>query len=429
MGEGNIVAELEAARFLAQASAALAQVRDYPTTLERIANLAVPAFADWFGVHIREPDGTIRRMAVRHQDPAMQAAVAQMYRRYPPTEGKPYGAPQVIATGEAIWSPDFAAEIPAVARDEEHARALASLGIKSFICVPMRSHDRVIGALTFATAESGRVYDEIQLAAAHDLAARAAIAIENAQLVDEMRRAERKKDEFLAMLAHELRNPLAPLRNSIELIKKRDALIPECRWVADVLERQTRQLSRLVDDLLEMSRFSTGRIELRRHPIELHDVVNHAVEASRPALERGRHELEVELPRDPIRLEADGPRLAQVLSNLLNNAAKYTEPGGKVALSASLDDDEVTIRVADNGDGIPDGMHEKIFEMFTQGERRGERTAGGLGIGLTLVRRLVELHGGTVRALSEGPGKGSEFVVTLPALQSKPGRGQAAAGK
>ena len=422
MGERSIVAELEAARFLAQASATLAQVGNYPETLERIASLAVPTFADWFGVHVKQPDGSVRRMAVRHRDPAMESLVVDIYRRYPPGEDKPYGAPQVLATGEAIALPDFASAIPAIARDAEHARLLRQLNLRSFICVPMRSYDKVVGALTFATAESGRVYGDIQVEAAKDLAARAAIAIENAHLMDTMRADERRKDEFLAMLAHELRNPLAPLRNAIELIRQRDALKDDSKWVADVLERQTRQLSRLVDDLLEMSRFTTGRIELRRERIELHDVVTHAVESSRPAIERGKHELHLELPREPIELEADSVRLAQVLSNLLNNAAKYTDRGGRIKLAASLDGDEVVIRVADNGDGLAEGMHEKIFDMFVQGERHGERTAGGLGIGLTLVRRLVELHGGTVKALSDGPGHGSEFVVRLPALHSKPAR-------
>ena len=428
MGE-RILAELEAARFLAQAGATLAQVGDYHSTLERIASLAVPTFADWFGVHVREPEGAIRRLAVKHRDPAMEALVVEIYRRYPPSEGTLYGAPHVMATGEAMWLPDFEKAIPAIARDEEHAALFRKLGLKSFICVPMRSQGNVVGALTFATAESGRVYDDIHLAAATDLAARAAIAIENAQLLDAMRHDDRRKDEFLAVLAHELRNPLAPMRNAIEIIKKRDAIDPSTQWAASVLERQVRQLSRLVDDLLEMSRFSTGRIELRRERIQLHDVVNHAVESSRPAIERGRHELHLELPHDPIELDADGLRLAQVLSNLLNNAAKYTEPGGQIRLKASLDGDEVTIRVSDNGDGIPDGMQEKIFEMFVQGERQGERTAGGLGIGLTLVRRLVELHGGTVQAFSDGPGKGSDFVVRLPALHRQPARAQSAGGK
>ncbi len=220
-----LLEELEAARFLAQAGATLAQVVDHEETLGRIAALAVPRFADWFGVHVRGEDGVVRRIAVRHQDPVMERAVEELYRRYPPGEGKPYGAMQVMATGEAAFLPVFEAAIGAVQRDAAHGRMLRALGLRSFICVPMRSHGNVVGALTFATAESGRVYGPVQLAAAEDLAARAAIAIENAQLLEALREADRRKDEFLAVLAHELRKPLAPLRNAVGILRARPAII------------------------------------------------------------------------------------------------------------------------------------------------------------------------------------------------------------
>ncbi|HUP31079.1 MAG TPA: GAF domain-containing sensor histidine kinase [Usitatibacter sp.] len=407
-------AELQAARFLAQAGKTLAQVVDYESTLERIAALAVPAFADWFGVHVREPDGTIRRLAVRHQDPTMEAAVVELYRRYPPGEGKPYGAPQVIASGEPMWLPDFASAIPRVARDAEHVRLLTALGLRSFICVPMRSHGRVFGALTFATAESGRRYDELQLHAAEDLAGRAAVAIENAQLMEALREADRRKNEFLAMLAHELRNPLAPIRNAVDLLRARPALGEQERWVGEVIDRQVRRMSRLVDDLMDISRITNNRIELRVEPIALADVVREAVEASRPGIDAGKHALVIELPEAPVKIEADMVRLSQVMSNLLNNAAKYTPPGGRIAVHARCERGHVEIRVSDNGIGIAESQLEAIFGMFVQSEESRRLSQGGLGIGLTLVRRLVELHGGTVRATSAGRGMGSEFVVSLP---------------
>jgi GAF domain-containing protein len=255
--------ELEAARFIAEASAALAQVVDYESTLERIGSLAVPRFADWFGVLVRDPGGNVRRLAVRHLDPAMVRAVEEIYRRYPPTEEPRYGAPQVLATGKPIWAPDVEALV-STARDAEHEAMLRALGLKSLICVPMRSHDRVCGALTFSTAESGRRYTQIHLRAAEDLAARCAIAIENAQLLEELRDADRRKDEFIAILAHELRNPLAPMRNAVEIVRASAGAIPEARWANDVIERQVGHLSRLVDDLLDVSRISRGSIELRR---------------------------------------------------------------------------------------------------------------------------------------------------------------------
>ena len=411
----ELLEELEAARFIAKASATLAQVVGYEGTLERIASLAVPAFADWFGVHIRQPDGAVRRLAVKHRDPKMEAMVEELYRRYPPAQVKPYGAMQVLATGDPAWVPEFPQAIPAIARDAGHARMLTALGLRSFICVPMKSHGKIVGALTFATAESGRTYNEIHLRAAEDLAARSAIAIENAQLLEAMRDADRQKDEFLAMLGHELRNPLAPVRNAVDILKSKPAINPEGQWITDVLDRQVRQLARLVDDLLEVSRITSGKIELRKERIALADAVSDAVEAGRPGIERGRHHLEVALPPEPIHLEADSVRLAQVFSNLLNNAAKYSEPGGRITLTAAQEGGDIAIRVRDTGDGLAPEMLERIFGMFVQAPAGGGRAQGGLGIGLTLVRRLVELHGGTVRAFSEGVGKGSEFVVRLPA--------------
>ncbi|HUP97153.1 MAG TPA: GAF domain-containing sensor histidine kinase [Usitatibacter sp.] len=410
----QLLEELEAARFLAKASATLAQVGDYENTLERIASLAVPSFADWFGVHVREPSGTIQRIAVKHRDPRMEAAVVELYRRYPPNEGKPYGAPAVIATGQPMWLPDFNKAIPAVARDATHAQLLEALGLRSFICVPMRVREKVLGALTFATAESGRLYSELQLRAAEDLATRAGIAIENSQLLETLQESDRRKDEFLAMLAHELRNPLAPVRNAIDLLKSKPSLRPEAQWITDVLDRQVRQMSRLVDDLLEVSRFTSGKIELRKEPMILGEAIMSAVEAARPAIDQARHFLEVQIPAEPIELEADAVRISQVVANLLNNAARYSAPGARITLAVSLEPDTVVIVVRDTGDGIAAENLEQIFELFVQGESRRDRKHGGLGLGLTLVRRLVEQHGGTVRASSEGPGKGSEFVVRLP---------------
>ncbi len=413
--DAALLEELEAARFLAQAGATLAQVVDHEETLERIAALAVPRFADWFGVHVRAEDGAVRRIAVRHQDPVKERAVEELYRRYPPGEGKPYGAMQVIATGEAAFLPLFEAAIGAVQRDAEHGRMLRALGLRSFICVPMRSHGNVVGALTFATAESGRVYGPVQLAAAEDLATRAAIAIENAQLLEALREADRRKDEFLAVLAHELRNPLAPLRNAVGILRARPALAPEGQWVNDMIDRQVSHMARLVDDLLDVSRITRGRIELRRERVALSALVAAALEASQPAIERAGHELVVRLPVDEIWLDADAVRMAQVLGNLLNNAARYTPAGGRIVLTAAREGEAVAIRVEDNGVGIAAGMLDRVFEMFVQVAVSQGRGQGGLGIGLTLVRRLVELHGGTVEAASAGPGQGSVFTVRLPA--------------
>jgi signal transduction histidine kinase len=233
-----------------------------------------------------------------------------------------------------------------------------------------------------------------------------------------LKEADRRKDEFLAMLAHELRNPLAPIRNAVHILQLLVLDNEQVRQPLEVIDRQTRQLAGLVDDLLDVSRITRGQITLRKQPLKLAEVVAQAVEASRPLMEERRHRFEIQLPNEPIFVEADPTRLIQVILNLLNNAAKYTEEGGRIELAIERQDAEVALRVRDNGMGIPAEMLPKIFEPFTQIEHTLDRAQGGLGIGLTLVRRLVELHGGTVQAFSEGRGRGSEFMVRLPTVPS-----------
>src|SRR5688500_1917677 len=227
---------------------------------------------------------------------------------------------------------------------------------------------------------------------------------------ESLREENRRKDEFLAVLAHELRNPLSPMVTGLELIKVYGIEHDGLERVRASMERQVHHLIRLVDDLLDVSRISRGKINLRREPVDLARVIEQAVESTRPVLDERRHELEVEACPDPMHLMGDAVRLTQVVANLLHNAARYTEPGGRVRLSCGRDGEDAVVRIADNGRGIDPEMLGRVFEMFVQAENGG----GGLGLGLTLVQRLVELHGGRVRAFSEGPGKGSEFIVRLP---------------
>ncbi len=231
----------------------------------------------------------------------------------------------------------------------------------------------------------------------------------------------RRKDVFLATIAHELRNPLAPIRNALAILKAPEASPEVLRYAVDVLDRQVRQVARLVDDLLDLSRIARGKVCLQKQPVELAAVVHQAVEASRPLLEARRQELSVSLPPGLPPLSADPARLAQVLTNLLNNAAKYTDEGGHIRLSAEQVGGEVMVRVRDTGIGIPADMLPRIFDPFTQVDGALRRAQGGLGLGLALVRGLVELHGGRVEAHSEGLGKGSEFVVHLPVLAANAG--------
>jgi len=231
----------------------------------------------------------------------------------------------------------------------------------------------------------------------------------------EIATAERGREEFLAMLAHELRNPLAPIRNAVHILGQSEAPTDRRRWARDVIERQVEHLSRLVDELLDVSRLTRGRITLRREKVELLTIIARAIETSRPLVEAHRHELSVSLPQVPVQFECDPTRVVQVLSNLLNNAAKYTEDGGRIWLVAENSEEEIVIRVRDTGVGIPPELLPRVFDLFTQADRSLDRSQGGLGIGLTLTRRLVELHGGSISASSPGTGQGSEFVVRLPA--------------
>ncbi len=240
------------------------------------------------------------------------------------------------------------------------------------------------------------------------------------RLLNELRESDRKKDEFLATLAHELRGPLAPVRNSLEIMKRAEAnpgLLEQARITID---RQVSHLERLVDDLLDVARISRNLLELRKQRVELAPVVHQAVETCRPLADSSRHAVTVTLPPEPTYLNADPVRLAQVFSNLLNNACKYTEPGGHIWLTAERQGSDVTVSVKDAGVGIPPEMLPRVFEMFTQIDRSSERSQGGLGIGLALVRRLVEMHDGRIEAFSDGAGRGSEFVVRLPLFVEKP---------
>jgi PAS domain S-box-containing protein len=231
---------------------------------------------------------------------------------------------------------------------------------------------------------------------------------------ERLKDADRKKDEFLATLAHELRNPLAPLRNAAQILKVKCPPLPELQWAQGVIDRQVRLMARMLDDLLDVSSISRNTLELRTERIELASVLEAALETSRPVIEACGHELDVALPSEPIHLQADPVRLAQAFANLLNNAAKYTEKGGRIRLSVERKGNEVTVSVKDDGIGIMAEMLPRIFDIFSQAKRGLVRSQGGIGIGLSLVKGLVELHGGSVEAKSAGLDRGSEFVVHLP---------------
>lgn len=271
--------------------------------------------------------------------------------------------------------------------------------IYDYIFVPVFGTDgevEAVAGITRDVTERKRMEDDLRDLAAH--------------LSD----ADHRKDEFLATLAHELRNPLAPIRNGLQILKLMGSDPETMEQSRAMMERQVDQMVRLVDDLMDVSRISRGKLELRRERVSLADVLAGAVETSRPLIEQMGHELSITPPTEPVVVDADLTRLAQVFMNLLNNAAKYSERGGRISLTATRDGSEVVVSVKDTGIGIAAEQLPRIFEMFSQIDHSLEKSQGGLGIGLTLVRRLVEMHGGAVEARSEGPGRGSEFVVRLP---------------
>jgi two-component system CheB/CheR fusion protein len=327
-------------------------------------------------------------------------------------------APIILLTGQGEREVDVSAMKAGAADYLTKGRMDSALLERSIRHALERHRDRE--ALRQAKAELERRVQERTAALERALEALRGEFAERQQAEEALKEADRRKDEFLAMLAHELRNPLAPLLNGLHILRTGRVDGPTAERVRFMMEQQVRTLTRLVDDLLDVSRITRGKIQLRKERTDLATVVGRAVETVRPLIELQKHELSLSLPPEPVPLEADVTRLEQILTNLLNNAAKYTEPGGHIHLTAERDHAEVVLRVRDNGMGIPGQLLPHIFDMFTQADRSLDRAQGGLGIGLTLVRRLVELHGGRVLAHSDGPGRGSEFLVGLPALAPQP---------
>lgn len=277
----------------------------------------------------------------------------------------------------------------------------------------LRSKANVFFELSLQKMQIARQRDELKIRAEEN----AVLLAESRQYAEALKEADNRKDEFLATLAHELRNPLAPIRNGLQILH----MAPESdsRQVREIMDRQLSHLVRLIDDLLDVSRVSQGKIDLRKAPVTVQDIIQSAVEASEPLIKAGQHSLTIHMPDTLLWLDGDLTRLAQVVSNLLNNAAKYTPDGGAIQLSVEHDGgSDISISIADNGLGIPEDMLTGVFELFRQVERNIENAQGGLGIGLALVLRLVEMHGGTISAHSEGAGKGSVFTVRLPIVST-----------
>lgn len=327
-----------------------------------------------------------------------------------------------------IWETGKPAAIVNLEHDANFSRALSAMraGLKGAVGFPIELGNEIYGVMEFFSRDEF-AHDTELLAQLETIARNIGQFMERTRTQEALHISEQRfrkstetllemdqrKNEFLAILAHELRNPLAPIRNAVQVIRLLDQKNDDFYEALRIMERQLHHLVRLVDDLLDVSRINRGTIELRKNRVPIAQIIESAIETSRPIIHDGEHVLELSLPANPIWVEGDETRLSQVVSNLLNNAARYTDPGGKIRLEVSVNEHEVQIHVKDTGKGISPELLPKIFDIFMQADRK-LNSAGGLGVGLTLVKRLVELHGGSVRAASAGAGAGSEFTVSLP---------------
>ena len=396
------------ADFLAEASHILTRSLDGDSIVLGLLNLMVPRLADVAVVTLIDGNGNVRRSDctahhagmllenLRGSDIDCVPSIAEL------TQGALQGGENQIALAQGQWH--------IAATDDAEASCVAVQRVTALL---LRTGTQVLGVLLLAYSPV-RAPSAAEDALTHELASRAAIAIENGLLYSTIQEGDRRKNEFLAMLAHELRNPLAPIRNAVHIVQHLPLHDAKLEWATSVIGRQVSHITHIVDDLLDVSRIARGKVVIEKKIITLDAVIRQSLETSRPHIDAKAHRLHVDAPAEPIHLEGDLVRLTQVFSNLLNNAAKYTPAGGEIHFHAQAADDTISVAVRDNGEGVTAEFLPYIFDLFSQAHQAIDRTQGGLGVGLTLVKQLVELHGGTVAARSEGYGRGTEFTVRLP---------------
>jgi PAS domain S-box-containing protein len=410
---------------LGEASVALASSLDHEATLRRVAELAIPSFADWCVVHL-EDGGVLRLAAAAHADPAKVARAFEVEQQSPHDPRVVAGVPHVVRTGTTQWMRDVPDEILVqIAHDDEHLRLIRAQGFRSFISTPLRARDRILGAITFVMAESGRQYDEGDVHFAEELARSAAMAVDNSRLhretalaAEQAREAVRVRDEFLQIASHELKTPLTPLQLQLDAVQRALARQgienDELNAKVATAMRQTMRLARLVESLLDLSRITSGRVVLERERLDLGGVVRDTAERFRPEARRVGTELIVHAV-DEMTGRWDRLRVEQILSNLISNAIKYGR-GGAIEIDAEASDEIVRVSVKDHGIGIEEEALGRIFERFERAV--SSRHFGGLGLGLFVARQFAEAHGGSIVAHSR-PGKGSTFTLVLPRQQEE----------
>lgn len=409
--------------FLAAATSALSESLDYEQTVARVARLAVPVLADWCAVDL-VVDGQPRpkRLAVAHVDPRKVDMAKELDAKYPPPLDAPTGVPNVLRTGRS----ELYSEIPdellvAVCVDEEHLRLARGLQLRSAMVVPLVVRDRVLGAMSFVMAESGRLYTEKDLAFADDLARRCANAIENARLYRSERQARqvadvasRSKDEFLAVVSHELRTPLNAIMGWSKMLARPNFDERRKQTAVETIGRNAVAMAQLIEDLLDTSRVISGKLSLQVQRVDIARVVESAVDSVRPAAAGRGVELVTYLEENAPLLSGDPTRLQQIVWNLLSNAIKFSSRGGRVDVRVKTVGSSVHIAVSDAGQGIAAEFLPYVFEPFRQQDASTTRAHGGLGLGLAISRQLTEMHGGRIAANSEGEGRGAVFTVSLP---------------
>jgi PAS domain S-box-containing protein len=429
--------------FLARAGEVLGASIDYQATLATVARFAVPTLADWCSVDLLEPGSSNpRQVAVAHVDESKVRFARELGERYPPDPNAPTGVPHVIRTGTSeLYTEIPRALLEGSARDAEHLRIIRDLRLESAMVVPLRVRGRPLGAITFVYADSGRRYSADDLAFAEDFARRAAMAIENAlalketedararerELRDEAEFANRAKDEFLATVSHELRTPLNAILGWTVTLRRRNEREDIDRALA-IVERNARLQAKLVEDVLDISRTISGKLVLNLGPTSVAEAVSAAVETVAPAAEAKDIKTSVDVHDESLTITADSDRFQQIIWNLLSNAVKFTPRQGVVGVTAYRDGPDICVCVRDTGEGIRREVLPFVFEAFQQADASTTRRHGGLGLGLAIVKRLVSAHGGTVRADSEGEGKGATFTIRLPARSVVPAISRAPRG-
>jgi signal transduction histidine kinase len=412
----QLVHREQQAQFLVRAAAALAASPDYQGTLKTVAQMAVPHIADWCGVDIINSKGELEQLSIAHVDPARVAFAREFSRKYPQDPASPAGAHAVIRSGQSFLLSHLTEEMIARGgRSDAHRADLRALRITSYMIVPLRTRQGTVGALTFVAAESGRHFSPTDLQFAETVADRAAVSIENAKAYEDARHANQLKDEFLATLSHELRTPLNAILGYARMLRI-GAISDDRRDDAlEVIERNSGMLAQIVEDILDVSRIISGKLRLTVQAVDARSIAGDALATVAPAAARKGVRVSSRVDPAVTVILADPDRLRQVLWNLLANAVKFTQPTGTVDLIISpIPDGGVEISVVDTGVGIPREILPFIFERFRQGDSGSIREHGGLGLGLSIARNIVEMHGGTIHATSAGSGQGATFSVRLP---------------